>query len=59
MNRYRVVRSRTRAYGYAIQAPLGDTWAKGPGGTFGWYRRKRDAQARALVLEAGQEGGAQ
>ena len=46
---FTVVKSRVRKYGYAIQAPSHITWAKGPGGTFGWYRYKRDAQREANV----------
>lgn len=50
MNRFVVVKSLTRSYGYSIQAPSGVTWVKGPHHTFGWYRLKRDAQKRADEL---------
>ena len=42
---FKVVQSRTRSYGYTVQAPLETMWAIGPGHTTGWFRRKRDAQA--------------
>jgi hypothetical protein len=48
-----VVPSTSRNYGYSIQAPADVTWAKGPGNTFGWYRRKRDAQRRCDELNGG------
>jgi hypothetical protein len=44
-----VVKSRSRTYGFAIQAPASVAWAIGPGHTFGWYRRRSDAQERADV----------
>lgn len=44
---FRVVRSRTRPYGYSIQAPPHVTWVIGPGHTFGWFKRKCDAQQAA------------
>jgi hypothetical protein len=44
---FQVVRSLTRRYGWSIQAPPGTTWVIGPCRTFGWYRYKRDAIARA------------
>lgn len=50
MNRFVVVKSHTRKHGYAIQAPRHVTWAIGPQHTFGWYRRKSDAQERATEL---------
>ena len=50
MERFVVVKSLTRKYGYAIQAPRSITWAQGPQNTFGWYRRKSDAQERAEEL---------
>lgn len=50
MGRFIVVKSPTRKYGYAIQAPRSITWAKGPQNTVGWYRRKLDAQNRAEEL---------
>lgn len=50
MNRFIVVRSLTRKYGYALQAPPGTTWATGPQRTFGWYRYKSDARRRAEEL---------
>lgn len=50
MNRFVVVKSLTRKYGFAIQAPPGTTWATGPGRTVGWYRRKSDALKRAEEL---------
>ncbi len=45
-----VVKSRLRHYGYSIKAPVGVTWATGPGNTFGWYKRKADAEKRADEL---------
>jgi hypothetical protein len=51
---FTVVKSQTRNYGYAIQAPPNITWAKGPGNTFGWYRRKRDAQEAADAHNRGE-----
>ncbi len=50
MERFVVVKSLTHKYGYAIQAPPSITWAKGAQNTFGWYRRKSDAQERADEL---------
>ena len=50
MNRFVVVKSLTRKYGYAIQAPPGTTWATGPKRTVGWYRLKSDALKRAGEL---------
>ncbi len=47
---FTVVPSTCRKYGYSIQAPADVTWAMGPGNTFGWYRRKRDAQHRCDEL---------
>jgi len=47
MDRFVVVKSLTRKYGYGIQAPRTITWATGPQHTFGWYRYKSDAQKRA------------
>ena len=47
---FTVVPSTFRHYGYSIKAPTDITWAKGPGNTFGWYKRKRDAQQRCDVL---------
>lgn len=47
MNKFIVVKSLTRKYGFAIQAPSHITWAVGPKHTLGWYRRKSDAQKRA------------
>ena len=49
-NRFAVVPSRTRRYGYSLQAPAGVTWAIGPGRTVGWYRRKRDAVQACVSL---------
>ena len=45
-----VVPSTSRSYGYSIQAPLNVTSAMGSGNTFGWYKRKRDAQQRCDEL---------
>jgi hypothetical protein len=45
--KFTVIRSRRRSYGYSIQAPSDVTWAIGPGGSFGWYRKKSDAQRTA------------
>jgi hypothetical protein len=50
MNRFVVVKSLNRKYGYAIKAPRHVTWATGPQNTFGWYRRKSDAHKRATEL---------
>jgi len=47
---FTVVPSTSRKYGYSIKAPADGKWAKGPGNTFGWYRRKRDAQGRCDEL---------
>jgi hypothetical protein len=48
--RFVAVKSRTRAYGYAVQDTTGKAaWVAGPGHTFGWYKRKADAQKRADV----------
>lgn len=47
---FTVVRSTSRKYGYSIKAPADVTWAKGPGNTFGWYKRKQDAQRRCDEL---------
>ena len=48
-----VVPSTSRSYGYSIQAPADVTWAMGPGNTFGWYKRKKDAQRRCDELNRG------
>jgi len=48
-----VVPSTSRNYGFSIKAPADVKWAKGPGNTFGWYRRKRDAQHRCDELNRG------
>lgn len=50
MNRFIVVKSLTRKYGFAIQAPRSFTWATGPQRTFGWYRLKSVAARRADEL---------
>jgi hypothetical protein len=50
MDRFVVVKSLTRRYGYAIKAPSFITWARGPQHTFGWYRAKSAAQERADEL---------
>lgn len=50
MDRFVVVKSLTRRYGYAIKAPWFITWARGPQHTFGWYRTKSEAQARTNEL---------
>jgi len=50
MNKFVVVKSLTRKYGYSIQAPPGVTWVTGPQRTFGWYRLKADAQKRVDEL---------
>jgi hypothetical protein len=47
---FTVVPSTSRKYGYSIKAAADVTWAKGPGNTFGWYKRKQDAQYRCDVL---------
>jgi hypothetical protein len=47
-----VIRSRSRRYGYAIQAPPGVHWAIGPGRSCGWYRRKRDAEQHGRELNS-------
>lgn len=48
--RFVVVKSLTRRYGYAIKAPSHITWAKGPQNTFGWYRLKSEALRRTDEL---------
>ena len=53
---FTVVPSTSRKYGYSIKAPAEVKWAKGPGNTFGWYRRKRDAQQRCDELNKGKNG---
>ncbi len=50
MDRFIVVKSLTRKYGYSIQAPASIFWVIGPQHTFGWYARKSDAQKRADEL---------
>ena len=50
MERFVVVKSLTRFYGYAIKAPLSITWANGPQNTVGWYRCTSDAQRRSEEL---------
>ena len=52
---FTVVPSTRRKYGYSIKAPADVTWAKGPGNTFGWYRRKRDTQQRCDELNKGKD----
>jgi hypothetical protein len=47
MERFIVVKSLTRKFGYSLQAPRRITWANGPQNTVGWYRRKADAQSQA------------
>jgi hypothetical protein len=49
---FQVVRSRTRPYGYSIQAPPQITWVIGPGHTFGWFKRRCDAQQAVDVHNA-------
>jgi hypothetical protein len=46
-DRFVVIKSLTRKYGYSIKAPRSITWATGPQNTVGWYRRMADAQRRA------------
>jgi hypothetical protein len=53
MNNFLVVKVLSRRYSYAIRAPQHVKWAIGPEHTFGWYRRKRDAQQWAAVLHRG------
>jgi hypothetical protein len=50
-----VVPSTSRKYGYSIKALAEITWAIGPGNTFGWYRRKRNAQRRCDELNKGKD----
>ena len=50
---FSVVSPTSRKYGYSIKAPADVKWAKGPGNTFGWYKRKRDAQQRCDELNKG------
>ena len=50
MKGFVVVKSLTRKYGYALQAPPGTTWVTGPQRTVGWYRLKSDALKRAEEL---------
>ena len=47
---FTVVPSTSRKYGYSIKAPPSVTWATDPWNTFGWYKRKVDAQKRADEL---------
>jgi hypothetical protein len=54
---FTVVPSTSRKYGYSIKAPADVTWAKGPANSFGWYRRKRDAQQRCDELNTGKDEG--
>ena len=49
---FQVVRSRTRHYGYSIQAPPQITSVIGPGRTFGWFQRRCDAQQAADLQNA-------
>jgi hypothetical protein len=51
--KFTVVPSPSRKYGYSIKVTIAVTWVKGPGNTFGWYRRKRDAQQRCNELNQG------
>ena len=53
---FTAVPSTSRKYGYSIKAPIEFTWTKGPGKTFGWYKRKRDAQQRCNELNNGKNG---
>lgn len=52
-SQFLVVKSLSRNYGYSIKAPKNINWAEGPQNTFGWYRRKSDAQHRVDVLNKG------
>jgi hypothetical protein len=52
MLKCQVARSRTRHYGYSVQAPRQISWAVGPGHTFGWFKLKSDAQKAAHVQNA-------
>jgi hypothetical protein len=54
---FTVVKSTARKYGYSIKAPSRVKWARGPGNTFGWYKRKSDAHQRADELNRGILGG--
>ena len=50
---FRVVRSLSRTYGYALQDRTGRiSWVAGPDHTCCWFKLKRDAQHRADVLNA-------
>jgi hypothetical protein len=53
---FTVVPSTSRKYGHSIKAPADVTWTKGPGKTFGLYKRKRDAQQRYDELNKGKNG---
>jgi hypothetical protein len=55
--KFTVVPATSRKYGYCIKAPADVTWAKGAGNTFGWYRRKWDAQQRCDELNKGKNEG--
>src|SRR5262249_33560903 len=50
VDKFVVVKSLTRSFGWAIKAPPNITWAMGPDRTFGWYRFKADAEKRAEEL---------
>ena len=54
MERYKVVKNISRGYGYALQdtQPEKPGYSDGPQHTMGWYKYKRDAVARAKVLNA-------
>ena len=52
-----VVLATSRKYGFSIKAPADVNWAMGSGNTFGWYKRKRDAQRRCDELNKGQDEG--
>ena len=51
--KFTVVASTSRKYGFSIKAPANVRWAKGPGNTFAWYKRKKDAQQRCDELNQG------
>ena len=50
-------KSQTKNYGYTVRDMNGSTtWFTGPKCTGGWYKRKKDAQERADILNAAVKG---
>lgn len=56
VTKFTIVPSTSRKEGYSIKVPPWITWAQNPGNTFGWYKRKVDAQKRADELNMRYEG---